>query len=143
MGGHWSMGVGTETPPNPNPDTDSSQQDHPCFLPPGARPGPGNLGDRCRPCSLCPSQLLSHLGQTAVRLARVQSSCLGQLLKVKRAKACHSLGNGWHRVLLACSTLPHPELGRANTASHEGLPREEAGGQSLCPRPTHAGHLYL
>lgn len=61
-----------------------------------------------------------------MRLAKVQSSCLGQLLEVKRARACHSLGNGWHRELLADSTPPHPELGQANTASHEGLLREEA-----------------
>lgn len=45
-------------------------------------------------------------------MARVQSSCLGQLLEMKRARACHSLGNGWHRVLLACYyTPPHPDRG--------------------------------
>lgn len=120
------MRVGRENPPNLAPDSESSQQDCPCFLLPEARPGPRNLGNRYKPSSLYPRQGLFYLNQAAVRMARVQSSCLGQLLKVKRARASHSLGNGWHRVLLACYTPPHPELGWANSARHEILLREEA-----------------
>lgn len=59
-------------------------------------------------------------------MAGVQSSCLGQLLEMKKARACHSLENGWHRVLLACYyTPPHPELGWE--ASHAAGPPKGEG----------------
>lgn len=120
--------MGTENPLNPDPDTESSRQDHPL------EPGPEDLDNSCRPFSLCPSQVLSYLNQAAVRMARVQSSCLGQLLETKRVRACHSLGNGWHRALLASHcTPPCPELGWEG--SHEaGLLREEA--RRLGPVPS-------
>lgn len=72
-------------------------------------------------------------------MARVQSSCLGQLLEMERARACHSLGNGWHRVLLACYCAPpRPEL--EWETSHEGGPPK---GDSKEVRPCALGQTTL